>query len=139
MLSDRQPNVHALKKTLRTARKLSSNLRIVEVGNDILHSSLVLDIKWNELKRVARGTSKTTFSSYVAGKKGLSSTNIVFTHAPFWVQVWGLPFEFMDEEVGKDIGSTIGNFLEVDKRSWQSDQAKFMRIRVDVHLNMPLR
>ena len=71
-------------------------------------------------------------------KKGLSSTNIAFMHAPFWVQVWGLPFEFMNEEVGKDIDGTIGNFLEVDKRSWQFDQAKFMRIRVEVHLNKPL-
>nr|POF00084.1 uncharacterized protein CFP56_15941 [Quercus suber] len=72
-------------------------------------------------------------------KKGLSSSNIGFTHAPFWVQIWGLPFEFMCEEVGKDIDGTIGNFLEVDKRSWQSDQAKYMRIRVEVQLNKPLR
>ena len=72
-------------------------------------------------------------------KKGLSSTNIVFTHTPFWVQVWGLPFEFMTKEVGKDIGGTIGNFLEVDKRFWQFDQAKFMRTRVDIQINRPLR
>ena len=45
----------------------------------------------------------------------------------------------MCEEVGKDIGGTIGNFLEVNKRSWQSDQAKFMCIRVEVQLNKPLR
>ena len=45
----------------------------------------------------------------------------------------------MTEEVGKNIGGIIGNCLEVDKRSWQSDQAKFMHIRVDVQINRPLR
>ena len=57
----------------------------------------------------------------------------------FWFQVWGLPFEFITEEVGKDIGGTIGNFLEVDKHSWQSNQAKFMHIRVDIQINRPLQ
>ena len=59
----------------------------------------------------------------------------MFTHTPFW----GLPFEFMTKEVGKNIGGTIGNCLEVNKCSWQSDQAKFMHIRVDVQINRPLR
>nr|POE65821.1 hypothetical protein CFP56_13906 [Quercus suber] len=45
----------------------------------------------------------------------------------------------MTEEVGKDIGGTIGKFLGVDKRSWQSNQAKYMRIKVDVQLEKPLR
>lgn len=45
----------------------------------------------------------------------------------------------MTEEVGKDIGGIIGNFLEVDRCSWQSNQAKFIRIRVDVQLGKPLR
>uniref|UniRef100_A0A7N2LHY1 Uncharacterized protein n=1 Tax=Quercus lobata TaxID=97700 RepID=A0A7N2LHY1_QUELO len=33
----------------------------------------------------------------------------------------------MTEEAGRDIGSKIGRVIEVDKRSWQADQAKFMR------------
>nr|POF10018.1 hypothetical protein CFP56_51438 [Quercus suber] len=48
--------------------------------------------------------------------EGLTTSNISLTHAPFWVQVWGLPFEYMYEDAGKDIGSRIGNVLEVDKR-----------------------
>ena len=49
-------------------------------------------------------------------RKGLTISNISFTHAPFWVQVWGLPFEYMSEDAGKDIGSKLGRVLEVDKR-----------------------
>ena len=64
--------------------------------------------------------------------------NISFTHSPFWVQIWGLTFELMFDEVGGELGNNIGRFIEVDRRA-QSDQAKFMRIRVDLQLDKPLR
>ena len=72
-------------------------------------------------------------------RKGLTSANLVFTQAPFWIQVWGLPFEYMTEEAGRDIGSKIGRVMEVDKRSWQANQAKFMRVRIELPIEKPLR
>ena len=45
----------------------------------------------------------------------------------------------MLEEVGKDIGGKIGRFIEVEKRSWQTDQANFMRIRVDLQIDKSRR
>ena len=45
----------------------------------------------------------------------------------------------MTDEVGKEIGNKLGHFIEVDKRSWQEDQAKFMRVRVDIPIEKPLR
>uniref|UniRef100_A0A7N2LZG8 DUF4283 domain-containing protein n=1 Tax=Quercus lobata TaxID=97700 RepID=A0A7N2LZG8_QUELO len=55
------------------------------------------------------------------------------------VEIWDLPFENMTEEIGKDIGSKIGRVLEVDKRAMQVDQAKFLRMRVEVPIDKPLR
>ena len=45
----------------------------------------------------------------------------------------------MSEDAGKDIGSRLGKVLEVDKRSLQAEQAKFMRIRVEIPIDKPLR
>ncbi|XP_065633850.1 uncharacterized protein LOC136069351 [Quercus suber] len=137
--ADRQQNIRALKNTLRTAWKLGSDLRIVEVGNDILQFKFSSRYQMEWVEKSGPWNFENNLLLLCRWKKGLSSSNIGFTHAPFWVQIWGLPFEFMCEEVGKDIDGTIGNFLEVDKRSWQSDQAKYMRIRVEVQLNKPLR
>ena len=64
--------------------------------------------------------------------------NISFTHSPFWVQVWGLPFENMFEEVGRDLGNRLGKYKETDKRSWLLEQAKFMRVHVDLPIDRPL-
>ena len=45
----------------------------------------------------------------------------------------------MTEDTARDIGNRIGIFLEVDKRSWQADQAKYMRVRAELPLDKPLR
>ena len=41
--------------------------------------------------------------------------------------------------MGRDLGNSLGRYIETDKRSWLSEQAKFMRIQVDLPLNKPLR
>ena len=51
----------------------------------------------------------------------------------------GIPFELMIEETGRDVGNKISKFLEADKRSWRSDQAKYIRVRVEIPLNKTLR
>ena len=45
----------------------------------------------------------------------------------------------MSEDAGKDKGSRLGKVLEVDKRSLQAEQVKFMRIWVEIPIDKPLR
>ena len=45
----------------------------------------------------------------------------------------------MSQEVGEEIGSKLGRFIEVNRRSWQSDQAKIIRVRVELEIDKPLR
>ena len=45
----------------------------------------------------------------------------------------------MFDEVGRELGNNIGRFIEVDRRARQLNQAKFMRIRVDLQFDKPLR
>ena len=45
----------------------------------------------------------------------------------------------MSEEVGRELGNSIGRFIEMDRQARQSEQAKFIRIRVDLLLDKPLR
>ena len=45
----------------------------------------------------------------------------------------------MTEEAGKDIGSKLGRVIEVDKRSMQANREKFLRVRVDLPIEKPLR
>ena len=139
LLADRQQNQRALKNTLRSAWKMGSDMRIVEVGNNIVQFKFSSKFQMEWVERCGPWCFDNNLLLLCRWKKGLTSTNISFTHSPFWVQIWGLPFEHMSLDVGKEIGSKLGTFLEVDRRSWQSDQAKFMRVRVELEIDKPLR
>ena len=115
LLSDRHQNSRALKNTLKMAWKLGSDLRIVDVGNGILQFKFSSRFQMEWVEKSGLWNFENYLLLLCRWKTGLISTNIVFTHSAFWVQVWGLPFEFMNKEVGKDIRGTIGIFLEVDK------------------------
>ena len=61
-----------------------------------------------------------------------------FKYVPIWVQVWGLPFDLINEDAGKDIGGGIERVLEVDCNAIAVDQARFLRIRVELPLDKPI-
>ena len=139
LLSDRQQNQRALKNTLRLAWKMGSDLRIVEVGNDILHFKFSSKYQMEWVEKNGPWNFDNNLLLLCRWRKGLIAMNISFSHSPFWDQVWGIPFELKIEETGRDVRNKIGKFLEADKRSWQSDQAKYMRLKVEIPLNKPLQ
>ncbi|KAK9991321.1 hypothetical protein SO802_026306 [Lithocarpus litseifolius] len=116
-----------------------SDLRIVEVGNNILQFKFGSQCQLEWVEKGGPWNFENNLLMLCRWGKGLTATNITFTHTPFWIQVWGLPFEYMTEEAGKDIGGKIGKVIEVDKRSLQAERAKFMRIRVEIVIAKPLR
>ena len=139
LLFDWQQNQRGLKNTLRSAWKMGSDMRIVEVGNNILQFKFSSKYQLEWVERCGPWSFDNNLLLLCRWRKGLISTNISFTHSPFWVQIWGLPFEHMSQGVGEDIGSKLAKFIEVDRRSRKSDQEKFMRIRVELEINKPLR
>ena len=115
------------------------DLRIVEVGNNILQFKFGSRCQLEWVEKSGPWNFDNNFLLLCRWRKGLISKNISFSHSPFWVQIWGLPFENMTKNIGKDIGNKIGRVLEVDKRAMQADQAKFLRIIVEVQIDKPLR
>ena len=72
-------------------------------------------------------------------ERGMTATSVNFISMPMWVQIWSLPFDLLLEEVGKEIGSGLGEVLGVDLKAFSSDQARFIRVRVELSLDKPLR
>ena len=139
LLTDRQQNQRALKNTFRAAWKMGSDLRIVDVGKNLYQFKFSSGFQLDWVERNGPWNFENNLLLLYRWKRGLSATNITFTHAPFWVQIWGLPFENLSKEVGKDLGNSLGHYFETDKRMWLTEQARFLRVRVDIPLNKPLR
>jgi hypothetical protein len=56
-----------------------------------------------------------------------------------WIQIHHLPFGFMTREIGLLIGSHIGKFINYDDLNNYGSWRKFMRIRVAINVNEPLK
>nr|POF04844.1 hypothetical protein CFP56_75042 [Quercus suber] len=122
LLSNRQQNQHVLKNTLRSAGKMGSDLQIVDVGHNVLQFKFGSEhqLKWVEKNGPWNFENNLLLLS--RWRRGLTASKIDFLHSPFWVQVWGLPFEMMDDEVGKELGNSLGKFIEMDKRMGHDDK-----------------
>ena len=72
-------------------------------------------------------------------EKGMMAYTVEFPCVPIWLQVWGLPFYLINEESGKDIGESIGKVMEVNYKAISADQARFLRIRVELPLGKPIK
>lgn len=118
---------------------MGSDLQIVDIGNGILQFKFGSEYQLKWVKKNRPWNSDNNLLLLSRWRRGLMASNIIFTHSPFWVQFWGLPFGMMDEELGRELGNSLRKFIETDKRFGQDDQAKFMRIRVDLPLDKPLR
>lgn len=68
----------------------------------------------------------------------MTAKTVTFTSIPLWVQV-GLPFNFISKGASRDIYGGLGNVVEIDNKVLLSEQARFIRVRVEIPLDKPLR
>ena len=87
LLSDRKQNQRALKSTLRSAWRMGLDLRIVEVGNGILQFKFNLKHQLEWVEKNGPWNFDNNLLLLCRWRKGLTATNISFSHSPFWVQV----------------------------------------------------
>ncbi|XP_039158349.1 uncharacterized protein LOC120288433 [Eucalyptus grandis] len=62
-----------------------------------------------------------------------------FSKAAFWVRIGGIPPGWRMEQVFKDLGSRIGQVIDVHLDTADYHQHKGGRVRVEVDLNEPLK
>ena len=114
-------------------------MKIVEVGNDIFQFKFASEFQLRWVETIGPWNFENNLLLLKRWERGMTANNITFIHSPFWVQIWGLPFDIMTKKIRKEIDSNLGIFIEADAGSWMSNQAKFIRIRVNLPLEKPLR
>ncbi|KAL0015735.1 hypothetical protein SO802_002804 [Lithocarpus litseifolius] len=118
---------------------MGDDLKIVEVGDGLLQFKFTLESQllwvWNN----GPWCVDNQMLAVRRWEKGVTARSVTFTHLPFWVQVWGLPIDLLNEEAGHDIGRGLGKVIEVDCKAFKANQARFLRVRVEIPLDKPLR
>nr|POF11332.1 uncharacterized protein CFP56_55571 [Quercus suber] len=111
--------------------KLGDDMKIIEVGKGLLQFKFSMESQlmwvWNN--------EPWCFDNHLLAlqrwEKGMSVRSLTFSKQPFWIQVWGLPFDLINEEAGSDISRSIGELVEVDCKAFNSNQFRFQWIRVE--------
>lgn len=139
LLISKKFNKIAFKECLRKAWGMKEELRIVEVGENLFHFRFAEE---EGMRRVLAG-GPWNFDDHILllkqWKEGMMEGDITFESFDVWVQLHGLPFEYIGDEVGRAIGGRIGELLEVDNRVEGGEQGRFIRIMVRLELNAPLK
>ena len=124
-LTNRPFNQRAAKALLRSVWKIGSDVRIVDVGDGVFQFKFSMEsqLKWV----LANGLWSFEDQPLVLCRweRGMTAASIRFTSIPMWIQVWGLPFDLLSEDVGRDIGNGLGKVVEVDLKAFSLDQARF--------------
>ncbi|CAH9106030.1 unnamed protein product [Cuscuta epithymum] len=64
---------------------------------------------------------------------------ISLSHENFWVQAYNLPMSFFTEKMAKLIGDYVGQFVHADENNFKGGRKLFMRIRVRMDVQAPLK
>ncbi|MBA0770683.1 hypothetical protein Gotri_019286 [Gossypium trilobum] len=59
--------------------------------------------------------------------------------SPFWLRIFNIPLEYMDKQVGIDVGKAIGEVVAIDWRDNDGKWTKYIRVRVKIDVLKPLR
>ncbi|KAK2639396.1 hypothetical protein Ddye_027191 [Dipteronia dyeriana] len=62
-----------------------------------------------------------------------------FIKAAFWVQIHKVPLLCMTKKIGEFLGNMIGEVREIDTGPSGDCVGKFIRVRVVINVNQPLR
>lgn len=60
-------------------------------------------------------------------------------HIPFWVQIRGIPLEFLTEGMIRNIGDRISEVLLVDFKTEVAVDVEFVRVQLKSDVSKPLR
>lgn len=70
----------------------------------------------------------------------MNAENVRLSQASLWVQIWGAPFDMISTRVATEVGSRLGEVVEVERRQQKQDETNyFMRVKVALPISKPLR
>ncbi|KAH7843900.1 hypothetical protein Vadar_022074 [Vaccinium darrowii] len=139
VLTNKSVNSVALKDTLKKVWGVKNEVNIIDVENNMFLFRFSSEA---QMQRVITEGPWSFDNQLVVMKKwepGMRADNVQFHHADFWIQLWGLPFEYISGEIATIVGRRIGEVVDVDEKSIKEDRGKFVRVRVRICIDKPLK
>ena len=138
ILTHKWLNIEALRKNLRMIWKPTKGVQINEIGDELF---LVEFGEGRDKKRIMEMSPWTYEKQLILLKEFVGDQvpkEIVLWQSPFWVQIHNLPLNNRTRETGWEIGSKLGEVLEVDVAESGVQWGRFLRVKVKMDVSKKL-
>ena len=139
LLSDRNINKNVVRAIILKVWKTSKGVQIVDLKENIFLFKFACE---GDKKRILE-LGPWNIEGFPLILKQWHQNMLVdymdFSSIPLWVQIHGLPIEYMLKENSEEIGALVGEVLEVDFTcSGGVCMSKFLRVKVELKVEDPL-
>ncbi|KAH7847153.1 hypothetical protein Vadar_022585 [Vaccinium darrowii] len=139
IISQKPVNFGGLKTTMGLIWGNPKDFRVLEIGKGIYQFILPSE---TDAIRILNGKPWFFNNHFLILEKWnpkLQPSQYSFKHTPIWVQIWGLPIQFISAEVGQKIGAKIGFVDDVSIPVTGSKEGRFARVRTHMDVSEPLK
>ncbi|KAH7849853.1 hypothetical protein Vadar_023930 [Vaccinium darrowii] len=139
VISQKPPNLVGLRNTLEKVWGYPKNFCVLAVGNGIFQFIFPSDL---EASRVLRGKPwffNNNFLNLERWHPNKALKDYCFDFTPMWIQVWGLPMQYLSKDVVVKLGMKFGDVDDVRIPQSGIREGRFLRIRTYINVKQPLK
>nr|POE93749.1 hypothetical protein CFP56_30519 [Quercus suber] len=138
VLTQRSVSMEALRKNLRMMWKLKKEMLLSEVEEDLF----LVEFRDEKDKKKVMDMSPWSYDKQLVIIQDLDAEltpkEMELKWSPFWVQMFNLPLKSRTRETGYEIGSKVGEVLEVDVPDSGVQWGKCLRVRIRIDVSKRL-
>ncbi|XP_023907357.1 uncharacterized protein LOC112019055 [Quercus suber] len=138
LFTKRRVNMEALSRTLKSMWRSIQDFELRDLGSNTV--LILFSSKADSLKILSQ--QPWSFDKYLIGlykpTEEESVEDAKFTSAPFWIQIHNLPFSRMNKANAEAIRRLLGKLEQVDASPTGDCRGRYVRVRVNVDINLPL-
>nr|XP_023917995.1 uncharacterized protein LOC112029545 [Quercus suber]POF03421.1 uncharacterized protein CFP56_68606 [Quercus suber] len=117
---------------------MGPDLKIIEVGDGLFQFKFALESQISWVMNNGPWSFDNRILVLRRWERGMMARSVNFTKLPIWVQVWGLPFDLINEEADLKVGKSLGQVIKVDCKAFTTDQARFLQVCIVLPLDKPI-
>ncbi|XP_030955941.1 uncharacterized protein LOC115978054 [Quercus lobata] len=139
LLADRNINKNAVKAIILKVWRTSKGVQIVDLKENIFVFKFACEGDKKRILELGPWNIEGFPLILKQWHQNMSVDDLDFSSIPLWVQIHGLPIEYMSKENAEEIGALVGEVLEVDfTGSGGVCMSKFLRVKVELKVEDPL-